>query len=239
MQNYEEIFNKRGRSYHMAMEKYPHARDLEFLAITQRLVQKPKSIILDIPAGGGYLKRYLSPDVSYLAHDFSGEFDDNHTGIKKCKESRIELQNSSVDEIVSLAALHHVVSRENFYKELYRILKKGGQLVIGDVVSKGKQDKFLNKFVDQWNTMGHDGKFLEMQDLDEIAAVGFSINYEKEKYTWNFSNEGEATDFFRLLFCMDLNPSEKLLIDAISELGIDQSNGFSVNWELGFVSCIK
>ena len=83
MQGYEEIFNERGKSYHLAMEKYPSSRDEEFRAVVEELRQKPKGAILDLPAGGGYLRRYLNELILYLAYDFSGEFDDNHSG-RKC-----------------------------------------------------------------------------------------------------------------------------------------------------------
>ena len=239
MQGYEEIFNQRGKSYHLAMNKYPTARDEEFIAAVKRLGQTKGSTILDLPAGGGYLQKYLNNNVNYLAYDFSGEFNDNHICIKKCKESRIELGDSSVDEIVSLAALHHIVSRGEFYGELYRILKPGGRLIIGDATANGKLDEFLNVFLDTWNSMGHHGRFIEERDLQEIEEAGFKTEFKVDQYQWNFSSEGDAMDFFRLLFCLDLNPPNEELLNALQQLGIDQRNGFSVSWELGFITCIK
>ena len=239
MQGYEEIFNQRGKSYNLAMERYPEARKAEFLAAVQRLKQTEKSTILDLPAGGGYLQNYLNDNIRYLSYDFSGEFNDNHTQIKKCKESKIELNDASVDEIVSLAALHHIVARKEFYSEMYRILKPGGRLVIGDATVNSKLDKFLNGFLDTWNSMGHNGRFIAEGDLLEIEEAGFQTDFVIDKYQWNFSTQNEALDFFRLLFCLDRNPTDKELLDALRELGISQEDGFSVGWELGFITCEK
>lgn len=239
MQGYEEIFNQRGTSYHLAMEKYPHARDEEFLAAARRLIQQKNSTILDLPAGGGYLQKHLKKGVNYIAYDFSGEFNDNHQRIKKCREGKIDLPDESVDEIVSLAAFHHIVAREEFYAEMNRILKPGGRLILGDVVSGGKLDRFLNGFLDQWNSMGHNGRFIEDKDFRDISRTGFNLNFETEQYLWNFDTKQDAIDFFRLLFCLDLKPSDQEVIEAFLELGVSENNGYSIAWELGFITCEK
>ena len=239
MQAYEEIFNQRGKSYHLAMQKYPHARDAEFQAAARRLKQTDGTTILDLPAGGGYLKKHLSNQIHYLAYDFSGEFDDNHSQIKKCKESKVELDDESIDETVSLAALHHIVERKAFYSEMYRILKPNGQLIIGDVVLGSKIDPFLNGFLDRWNSMGHNGNFLKEDDLKEIKQAGFSVEMEVDQYHWKFSQESDALDFFRLLFCLDKNPSDEEILAEFDKMGIQKENKYNVFWELGFITCTK
>ncbi|WP_424962499.1 class I SAM-dependent methyltransferase [Ekhidna sp.] len=239
MQAYEDIFNQRGRSYHLAMERYPNAREEEFHAAVKRLCQTPKSTILDLPAGGGYLQQYLSEDINYLAYDFSGEFNDNHSNIKKCKESKVDIDDESIDEVVSLAALHHIVARKDFYSEMYRILKDGGRLIIADAIAGSRIEEFLNGFLDQWNSMGHRGRFIKEEDLKEIREVGFNVKMETDKYHWNFDSRASAMDFFRLLFCLDLNPSDQEIMIAFKKLGVMESSGFSVTWELGFLTCQK
>lgn len=239
MQGYEEIFNQRGNTYHFAMAKYPDARAGEFEAALKKLHRAKGSCILDLPAGGGYMQRFLEDDVNYLAYDFSGEFDDHHTGIKKCKESKIDIDDESIDEVVSLAALHHIVSREEFYAEMHRVLKPNGQLVIGDVPKGGKQDYFLNVFLNQYNSMGHDGRFIEEKDILEIEAAGFAVEVSSESFDWVFASESDAMDFFRLLFCLDLNPSNQLLHEELKKLGVEEAVHFCVKWGLTFLTCKK
>lgn len=223
------------------MKNYPAVRDEEFESAASFLKSKPGSTILDLPAGGGYLKPFLPKDIYYLAYDFSGEFDDQHSGIKKCKESRIELGDETVDEIISLAALHHVVERGAFYAEMFRILKPGGQFIIGDVVRKSKVDPFLNKFLDQWNSMGHRGRFIDREvDEKEIRGAGFTTRFEIRDFNWNFSTAQDAMLFFRELFFLDLDPPAEQLRGALADLGISEEGlSYHVKWSLGFIVAQK
>ncbi|WP_425389480.1 class I SAM-dependent methyltransferase [Ekhidna sp.] len=239
MNTYEQIFNQRGRSYHLAMEKYPAARNEEFNNIIEKLRLNEGGTILDIPAGGGYLKQFLR-NVNYLGYDFSGEFESGHDGIKKCKESKIDLTDECVNEIVSLAALHHIVDRKAFYAEMHRILKRGGQLVIADVSAKSHIATFLNGFVDQWNSMGHQGNFICENDLNELTNSGFEVTITTKSYFWNFHNSHAAMDFFRLLFCLDLQPPKRDLKESLMSLGvISNDDRYSINWELSYLVCKK
>lgn len=241
MQGYEEIFTKRGKSYQQAMEEYPHARDQEFECAISFLESKKGSTILDVPAGGGYLQHFLPDHLTYLAYDFSGEFDDNHSGVKKCKESRIDLDSQSVDEIINLAALHHVVERSSFFEEMFRVLKPNGQLVIADVVAGSKVDTFLNGFLNDWNSMGHKGVFLNFEkDKSQLGAAGFKVKSKMEEFTWVFKNGADAKDFFRKLFFLDLNPSDQLLGSALENLGVVKNAGeYKVKWSLGILVATK
>ncbi len=235
MQGYKEIFEKRGKSYNSAMIKYPHARDEEFQAVADSISIGKNCTILDLPAGGGYLQRFLPRNVNYLAYDFSKEFYDDHAGVKKCKESRIDLPDGSVDVIVSLAALHHVTDRSSFYAEMYRLLKPRGQFVLADVVSGSKVDTFLNDFVNRWNSMGHLGKFIEPDlDLKELSKAGLVAEFEEKMLRWNFENEKDAKIFFKDLFYLDRNPSDRILAREQIKLGSTKSNSYKINWSLGF-----
>lgn len=236
MQNYETIFHARGHQYHEAMQSCPKAREQEFKAALEYLSLRDGAIILDLPAGGGYLESYLGKNVEYLAYDFAGEFEDNHSRVNKCREAKIDLPDQSVDEIVSLAALHHIVERSAFYAEAARILKPGGKIVIGDVLSGSGEDAFLNGFVDKWNSMGHEGVFMNPSaDISQIEAQGLKVKFEKKRYFWCFSGEEEALGFFRRLFYLDKQPSDDLLAQELRQLGVHSMEGeYKVSWCLGF-----
>ncbi|WP_420317405.1 class I SAM-dependent methyltransferase [Ekhidna sp.] len=239
MSSYEEIFNERGKSYHMAMEKYPNARDQEFKATVDHLDIKNGMTLLDIPAGGGYLSRFLT-NINYLAYDFSGEFEDGHHDIRKCKESKIDLKTNSVDWVVSLAALHHITERSSFYLEMNRVLKNKGQMIIADVNEGTAIADFLNGFVDEWNSMGHRGKFICDNDQDEIINSGFQVEKKKEEYLWTFEDLDSAKDFFRLLFRLDLQPPDDLLEKAVIDLGVVEKEGLlGIKWGLSYLLCSK
>jgi SAM-dependent methyltransferase len=241
MTGYEEIFNQRGKSYHVAMQKYPHARDQEFRAGLSCIALKPGETLLDIPAGGGYLKHHLAKDVNYIGLDFSGAFDEDYSGIIKCTETSIDLKNNSVDHVITLAALHHMTEREAFYKEIKRIIKPAGNFVIGDVIVGSIIDDFLNGFLNDWNGMGHNGNFIiPNREIDMISDAGFEVQFNEIDYSWEFDSQSDARFFFRLLFGMDRNPSDDLLDDKLRKLGISkQPLGIGINWSLGFLEAVS
>ena len=241
MQGYEEIFIKRGKSYHAAMANFPNARDEEFTSTIKYIENRQNLRVLDLPAGGGYLERYLPTDINYVAYDFSGEFDDQHVGIKKCKEAKIDLEDECIDVVVSLAALHHILERSSFYAEMNRILTSEGQFIIGDVVARTKVDSFLNVFVNQWNSMGHLGNFIiPDRDIEDLKEAGFTTTFEEQSFYWNFEKEEDAMRFFKDLFYLDVNPPDTDLKRALHELEHQQDEkSYRVKWTLGFLVAKK
>lgn len=238
---YAEIFAQSGASYHQAMQRWPRARDQEFQAALSLLSLADHTQVLDVPAGGGYLERYLPDSTHYHGFDFSGGFDRSHNQIINCSESNIELPDASMDAAICLASLHHVEHRNDFYAEIHRILKPNGTFLIGDIVSGSRQDVFLNQFVDRWNKLGHKGIFIEpAPDQKQLSQAGFSTEYSHKHYHWCFEKKDDVAEYFRLLFSLDKQPSHALLSAAIEQLGITNNHtGVDVNWSLGFIKATK
>lgn len=99
-------------------------------------------VLLDIGAGNARLASFLKKDISYVAIEPSASL---------CAESRIGIQtrgegvvrrggfpslpatDAEADTVACLAVLHHIPGRKahvEAIKELYRILKPGGSLVL-------------------------------------------------------------------------------------------------------------
>lgn len=81
---------------------------------------------------------------------------------KKVSIDDIPLKSQSVNKILCLASLHHLNNEEriNTYNEFYRILKPNGKLIIADVIKNSNQSIWLNNFVNNYNSNGHNGIFL-------------------------------------------------------------------------------
>jgi len=235
---YEELFNHNGASYHAAMKLVPNARDEEFNTALSFVDLNANDVVLDVPAGGGYLKSYLPDNIDYHAYDFSNGFSHNNIEINKCSETSIAMPDNSVDTIFCLAAMHHIENRLGFYQEAKRILKPDGTLLIADALVGSLQDSFLNTFVDRWNKLGHKGDFMQAErETKELAFIGFESTSSDEEYYWKFDSLEQARHYCRLLFAMDKNPSDNEVDVQLKLLGTKKtSSQFLMNWRLGFIT---
>lgn len=239
---YQEIFETNGQSYHKAMIDWPAARDQEFEAIIDILDIKPKDVVLDVPAGGGYLKNYLPKDVVYVARDFAAAFGQaSHNQVLKCSETDLGFKADTFDFIICLAALHHIENKADFFKGVARILKPSGVFLIGDVVVDTVEADFLNGFVDRWNKLGHNGDFIQLdRDKALLKKCGFSSAFSQRKDRWVFDNEDTACHYFRHLFALNKQPEDKDIKDQLSKLkpNTEISKGqakYDIEWSLGFI----
>lgn len=240
---YAEIFAQRAASYHKAMEDVPNARRHEFLLAARYLQVDAGQVICDVPAGGGYLKRFIDVEpVGFrfleTSEDFARECSsDDNCRTQLCTFDHLPLQPNSVDRVLSLAALHHVEDPGSFFREIRRIISPDGQVVIADVQEHSPPDGFLNVFVDRHNSMGHRGRFLRQSTTEQLRASGFTIDLmNAEQYPWIFGSEDEMVAFCRDLFGLDQATDPEIL------RGIEQYLGYSaeaqtirMNWELTFI----
>lgn len=238
---YAEIFAQRGAAYHRAMAECPTARDAEFLAVLEPL-GGCEGLLCDMPSGGGYLAAHLPPGIRYVGIDPSDDFIDAcPPGLDRIKAdiAKVPLANGSVDYIVSLAALHHEPDLGAVFREMRRLLKPGGRVVIADAAVDTPVAVFLNGFVDENNPMGHEGHFLDGRTAGLLEDAGFSIADDRlVPMSWQFESLAEAGAFCRQLFWMpDLKP-EEVAAAMERELGFDILDGRPhLRWVLQRIVC--
>jgi SAM-dependent methyltransferase len=213
--DYIESFKKRYQKYLYAVNTYPNVMDNELKIAYEMMKVEDDNIILNIPSAGTDLKKYIyNNNVTY--HEFETSPDFSSVGYNLCSFENIPLESKSVDRIIVLASFHHVSieDRPKIYKEFKRILKDDGLFVIGDVIKDSKQDKWLNEFVNKWNSKGHKGFFFDLStknDENLLKRCGFTTEVYKKKYTWDFKDEKEMTDFVINLFNLDLMERDHLI----------------------------
>jgi len=234
---YKDIFNKRGNSYSYAMNQFPYARHNEFTTLIELLDIKNDDKIVDLPSGGGYLKKHLNTDAEIYSVDPAGMFIQQKVK-SKCYLSDITstpFNDSFFDKAYSLAGTHHLTNKKRFYKEVSRILKPSAIFAYADVAKDTNADRFLNLYVNKYNSLGHDGDFLDINiTTNELLNSGFSqVNSRLKNYSWVFSSELHAIIFFRHLFGLNL-ATDKQIIDGIEKhLHISHNeNTFNVQWQL-------
>ncbi len=252
-ETYGEIFDKRGDSYHRAMRTWPAARDEEFLATVELAAPAAGDVVLDVPSGGGYLHRYLPRSTKVIGVETSRGF----LAAAKCDGTarsprllcagigRLPLPDGTaehgVDVLVNLAGLHHEADQPAFFREAKRVLRPGGTFCLADVRAGSTVDRFLNGFVDQHNSMGHRGCFLDDSIGDEISAAGFdAVEVAAKAYRWRFPREADIGTYCKLMFGID-RASDGEVQAAVSDILGCGTDGelWWLDWELLFVRATK
>lgn len=242
--DYSSIFELRAASYAEASERFHRVREQELLCFAELLCVRPDERVLDVPAGTGLARDYLPSDSTYVALDPNPEF------AMRCKKHSCQIVQTSIrqagfrtgvlDVIGSLTGLHHEARRYEIDSEWFRMLRPGGRLVIMDVSVGTPVAEFLNEFVDQWNTAGHDGVFLDDDDVSALKDCGFEgVDVKDRIYNWSAESEQQMYLFMCSLFGLDMNPSVAAFSKALQALGVSELNGFSVRWQLRSLCAIK
>lgn len=245
-QDYKDIFNQRADSYHKAMLDYPSARDQEFQAVMDMVRFAKDDVVIDYPAGGGYLSWYVPKDIDLIHVETSELFAE--LGYSRspfpqqlCSSNALHQQDNSVDWILSVAGLHHQLDKLPLFKEFARALRPGGQLVIADASQGSKTARFLDDWVGCHSSTGHTGSYFNDTTLKELNRAGLALLRLKEKhYHWTFNTKAEAAHYCKLMFGADM-ATQAQVQDALEQyLGFDiLEHGVGLKWQLQFISCIK
>jgi SAM-dependent methyltransferase len=246
-QSYEQIFSKRADAYQKAMELYPEARQREFQLALERVGTNAAEVVCDAPSGGGYLRAYLPIDTRrYLAVETAPDFTGHcplgeHDSIIHSPLDNIAIEDNSVDVCINLAGSHHLEDKSRFFREATRILKPGGRLVLADAEKGTRVDRFLNGFVDQYNSMGHEGIFLDESTAAEITACGLEVHSDELiVFPWSFETRDDIGIFCKLLFGIDLASPADVLAGTEEILGFMPGPGkVNLAWSLRYIVAIK
>lgn len=247
MKNYYELFSERGSSYDRAMYSYPDARRQEFLQALSHSKIVDRMRIADIPAGGQYLRKFISADIDYFPHEpcdtfqINGALGANHQMYSK-ELLPLPWDNSFLDLTVSIAGIHHIEDKVKVFNEIYRVTKLQGQLIISDVAKGSKEAYFLDHYVGKFNSTGHEGIYLDDMTAHQLASSGWSVEIaHSQDFFWVFRNREEMGDFCQQLFDIR-NASKSDIVAAIEEmLGVEElvDGGVGMNWSLLTISARK
>lgn len=236
--DYQLAFHNRAERYDYAIHTYEDALSEEFKTAVQMLDPKPNDVVVNIPAGGTPIHKYISDTLNVTVKSFEMLREHKQDNVTYCDITSIPLQDNSVDKIISLASFHHFQEdRQEVLMELRRILKNSGVLVIGDVIEGSPQDTWLNVFVNKYNSNGHTGLFLDEKDIFGIEALGYNVKSSRHTYNWSFRNDEEAVDFVKNLFGLNLLPSDEFLLASMKQYLAYKDNKFE--WQLLYFTCIK
>ncbi len=238
--NYEDIFRERGAAYAHAMAAWPDARREEFLLPVDRAALQAGDVVVDVPAGGGYLQRYLPAAVHWLGHEpCASFFATSAAGDQPLLP--LPWANGFADAALSIAGVHHQEDKLPLYREIHRVLKPGGRFVLADVHADSDVARFLDSFVGRYNSTGHRGIYLTATDIPRLEACGFRVvAAERLAYHWWFSTRTDMSDFCRLLFDMRDIDSPAVADGIESQLGVSDRDGeIGMRWELYALTAVR
>lgn len=229
------MFDKRAADYNYAVTTYPNVLMNELSVAASMVDAHPGSVVLNIPGACVDISPYLSDSVIYKPYETNKVFS-AVSGVPFASWGSVPEADSSVDNVISLASLHHATDAERsvFYGEAARLLKPGGTLVIGDVLLGSRQDRWLNEFVAGFN--GHNGKFWSQSDVPLIEAAGFVVKMALKTYTWNFTDGLAMVDFTRHLFGLQAATDREILEGLRLYLGASDT---SFEWSLLYFTATK
>ena len=236
MEQYEDMFVKRGSAYDRAMRLSPKARAAEFAQVISRADLRPGHVVADVPAGGGYLRGFLPAGVAWAGHEPCASF---HGGQHGAPSSGLPLlplpwSDGSMDRVICLAGLHHQDDKIPFHAEVRRVLRPSGCYVLSDVPADSPVAAFLDGFIGEHNSTGHSGIYLDGGLHAELAAAGLQVRSdERIHFHWMFRDLTELGEFCHGLFDIRTASAPVVAEAAAEALGVEVlSEGLGLRWEL-------
>jgi SAM-dependent methyltransferase len=226
---YAKIFDKRGNLYDAAMRFAPDARRREFENLMTANPVHDGAVVVDIPAGGGYLKQFLPRDISYYPLEITAAFGAQDVAVVAWNEA---WRTPPADHVFCVAALHHFEDHEAALARLLDAAKPGGVVHVADVWAGSPISHFLDDFVGAHNGTGHDGNYLS-DDRGRLPFPNKLLRCEVISCPWRFADRADMVGFARLLFAVsDLGDDE--IFDALERyVGVSETpDGVALNWSL-------
>jgi arsenite methyltransferase len=126
---------------------------------------RPGEVVLDIGSGSGtdllLAARRVGPSGHAIGVDMTGEM------LARCRVSivgsglenvelragdaeNLPLDDATVDAVISNGVLNLVPGKERAFREIYRVLKPGGRLMLGDIVVSASLPQNMRFNIDLW-----------------------------------------------------------------------------------------
>jgi len=234
---YGDIFDLRGSAYAHAMLRWPSARDAEFASLFAQAPVHGGQRVLDVPAGGAYLRARL-PQAQVTELEFSEGFSAGVPVVQPLGDWAAHLPGGGAglfDHVVCLAALHHIQEGDAFVRRLLPLLGLGGVLHLADVPAGSAVASFLDGFVGRYNQTGHCGLYREA-DPRAWGALGRVLRCEERLVPWRFASDDDMLAFTSGLFGISACPMPQLMQALEAQVGVVRdAQGVSLQWRLWYV----
>lgn len=180
---------------------------LRWYALKSILKQKIKnnSVVLDIGGYDGFISYKLKNvftnlDITVVDIDNLGLNIAKKRGLKNLYASALELpiEDNRVDVILCLDLIEHVKEDDKLVKEISRVLKKGGTIILTTPMQNGVSFSFLSKKrMEAINrSWGHVRKGYSLEDIEKLFKNNNLLIEKTSKYFNFFSRFGYWVNSF-------------------------------------------
>jgi len=241
---YHQIFAQRGARYLRALSAYPDARAEEFEAAIASARPLAGQRIIDVPAGGGMLQRFLPSDCAVVRLECAPGFSQgpNLRSHARANASSWPVTGGWADRVISVAGVHHLLDKRGFFQEAWRCLVPGGVLLLAEVAEGSAVADFLDGFVDAHNPEGHHGYYLNQLTVEQLQQTGFVVDSINDcSYQWRFADAEALVAFCSDQFGLQSLPTTKFVEELSGYLSLRMGRSSQVNlpWMLRHIRAIK
>jgi len=260
-------FENRWSNYRKANNEYPQVRAAEMSTLVGLADIAGNEKVLEIGTGNGIvtlaIAKMLTNGGDIITIDATQENLDAINKKNKVLQLPITTQpetidynlpfdDNSFDKVITLAALHHHdnrndktghTGRQKILKEIYRVLKPGGKLILGDPAYDTDTQRYFDTIDNPIHVYptGHPHDF-PTEDLIRTLCTnaGFKdVTFALKETPWVFENEEEAAVFLQTIHNAKCSKEESLEL-AKKYLGHGYIDGkFYLGWSLFFLTAIK
>ena len=192
MDNYNKVKNsfstqaEKFAAYHMSKAEYTDY-------LIKRVNAKGDEKALEVAAGTCICGRALAPHVkeitcldlteAMLEQGKKLAIQDNIQNISFVfgNAENLPFDNESFDLVITRLSLHHFTKPEVPFNEMHRVLKKGGKLVIWDMVATTEELREINDYIETMRDSSHT-RILSKAEFEKLFENHFDLQTEEITY---------------------------------------------------------
>jgi arsenite methyltransferase len=149
---------------------------------------RPGETVLDLGSGGGIdcflaarkvgpegrvIGVDMTPEMIHLARENAQKSDMKNVEFRLGEIENLPLENDSVDATISNCVINLSTDKDQVFREIFRVLKPGGRMMVSDIVLDGELPERVKDSVAAYT--GCIGGALKRADyLEAIAKAGFT-----------------------------------------------------------------
>ncbi|VVC04623.1 Ubiquinone/menaquinone biosynthesis C-methyltransferase UbiE [Candidatus Burarchaeum australiense] len=220
-ENLEFTLDGRGLQYLNSVFRYPLARKEGATALFKLLGNMRNLVILDAFGGNGYLTRIskeIGTGAKIITNDISSfmvlcSMELGNPTTWQSADDLFLMKDGCSDAVVMAYGTHHlpVARRLPALQEAYRVLKKGGKLLLHDFENDSSMARFFREVVERYSVTGHNhAHFDREKTLLLFRNAGFretSVTTLHDDFVFRNGSEKESLadllEYFYLMYGLE------------------------------------